>query len=159
MLRMSWRAAPETIAAFKAKGPRLVQVLSTKITILMSQLSSYVAREKLSGQMLKVQTGLLRASVHPVPTEIQGTKIVGSVVAAESPVSYGVALEKGSRAHQVLAVKANLLRFIIDGKAHFAKSVQIPAQAPRPFMALSEAENASMIYEELNKSVGEVINE
>ena len=151
MIKINWRASEETIAQFKAKGPQIIKVLYTKVGILMQQLGVAVV-ERVSNRMVGVRTGRLRASVTVQPVTISGTRISGSVLAGGEPLApYALFVERGSRAHQVLAVKANLLKFIVDGKVRFAKSVQIPAINPKPFMALTEEENKQRIFTNCKK--------
>src|ERR1700733_7136385 len=97
MIKITWTVTPRTIELMRNKGARVVSVLTTKITILMQQLSSYVATQKLSGQVLNVKSGILRGSIHALPTTIEGTKITGAVEGAGGPAFYGHVHEFGGK--------------------------------------------------------------
>lgn len=159
MLRMSWVNSEATIAAFRKKGGLIVRVLHGKISLLMQQLGAQVV-ERVSGRMVGVRTGRLRASITINPTVISGTRISGSVSAGGEPLApYAVFVEKGTRVHQVLASRQNFLKFIAGGKTRFARSVSIPAIAPKPFMALTQEENKARIFSELEKAIADVTKE
>jgi hypothetical protein len=160
MIRTSFENDVRFIEALKNKGPRIVRILTGKVTQLMLQLSAFVAGRKLSGRVLKVRTGVLRASVHAVPTRIEGTKIIGEVESAGGPAFYGVFQEHGgTREYEIRAVKARALAFMSHGKQVFAKSVVHPPLLPRGFSSSSELENAQNIREQLEAAIGEAIND
>jgi hypothetical protein len=160
MLRMSWVNSAETIEAFRSKGGRIVGVLTSKINLLMGQLSTFVQTQKLSGQVLAVRSGKLRASVAALPTRVSGTAVIGEVQQDPTIAFYGRANEFGvQHPWQIVASKQRFLKFISDGKVNFRRSVTHPPLPPRPFFGPSETENAAHIYEELKKSVADVIAE
>ena len=159
MIRITWKANLETISALRSKGPRVVAALMSKLNILMFGLSKSVQTQKLSGQMLTPRTGKLRASVHPVLATLSGTRISAAVEAAGSPLAYGNILHEGSRAHTVVATKARMLAFLVDGKQRFAKAVSHPGTTPKPFMSATEQESATMIHSELEQTLRQVVEE
>jgi hypothetical protein len=170
MLKISFKSDATFIEVMRTKGPRIIMVLTTKVTSLMLRLASYVQSQKLSGQVLTPRTGVLRGSVNAIPATVEGTTITGAVEAAGGPAFYGHFFEKGTsdessmfwgggRGYPIMAVKARALRFMIDGKVVFAKSVMHPPIIARPFMKPSLDENAANIESELRASVNEVINE
>jgi hypothetical protein len=161
LLKISFQGNPYSwLQLMREKGPRLVNVLATKMNVLLFQLGAYVQTEKLSGQALNPRTGKLRASVHAIPVSVQGTKLVGAVEAAGGPAFYGVVHESGgTREYEIRAVKARALAFIVGSKQRFAKSVIHPPIKQAAFMRPSLDENAEHIRSELQKSVDEVINE
>lgn len=144
----------------RTKGPRIISVLTTKLTILMRQLQGYIQSQKLSGQVLHVRTGVLRASVNAIPTTFSGTSIIGGVDAAasDSPAFYGAVHEFGGKsAFDILPVKARALSFLMNGKqVAFAKVHREPLPA-RPFMRPSLEENAEKIRASLQEAVREAI--
>jgi hypothetical protein len=159
MLRINFVASEATIEAFRKKGGLIVRVLHGKISLLMRQLGAQVV-QRVSGKMLGVRSGRLRASITINPTVISGTRISGSVSAGGEPLApYALFVERGSRVHQVLASRQNFLRFIADGKVRFAKAVTIPAIASKPFMALTQEENKQRIFTELEQAIAEVTKE
>jgi hypothetical protein len=100
----------------------------------------------LSGPVLRVRAGVLRASVHTVPTVIEGNKIVGEIQSSSGPAFYGRIHEAGgSRAYTIMSSKARALKFITHGKTVFAKSVIHPPAMQRSFMASTLAEQSENI--------------
>ncbi len=160
ILNISFTTRPEVITALQTKGTRIVQVLTVQLNKLMFMLQSYIAGQKLSGQVLKVQTGVLRASVRAIPATLEGTNILAGVESSGGPSWYGKIHEYGgSHAYSIVAVKARALRFVMGGRVVFAKRVLHPAIAARPFMRPSLEENADQIRAELNAAINGVINE
>lgn len=159
-LEIKLTGGPELIDALEHKGPRIVQVLMSKVNALLFQLQSYIVGQKLSGQMLQRRSGKLAGSIRAVPAILDGANIVGSVEGAGGPAFYGKFFEVesaggtgGTKAHPIFAVKARALRFIWHGNVHFAKSVQHPGFAARPFMTTSLMENAEKIRTELQAAL------
>jgi hypothetical protein len=164
LLRITLEGGPQLVDAMQRKGPRITQVLMTKITAAMIMLSSYIVGQKLSGQMLKRRSGKLAGSVRAIPAEIEGTSIIGAVEAGGGPAFYGKFFELesaggtgGTKPHQIMAVKARALRFVMGGKVYFRKSVQHPGFAARPFMTTSLTENAEKIQTDLQTALNEEI--
>jgi hypothetical protein len=160
LLEIKLTGGPELIDAMQRKGPRIVQVLMSKVNALLFQLQSFIVGQKLSGQMLQRRTGKLAGSIRAVPAILDGASITGSVEGAGGPAFYGKFFEVetaggtgGTRAHQITAVKARALRFLWHGNVHFAKSVQHPGFAARPFMTSSLLENADKIRTELQAAL------
>jgi hypothetical protein len=158
ILKIDLTGGPELVDALQRKGPRVLQVLATKLSGLMLMLESKV-KMKLSGQVLKVRTGVLRASVHAIPVQVQGNTIVGAIESSGGPAMYGRFLEYGSRPHEIFAVKARALRFVVGGKVRFAKMVAHPGTAPHSFMQSSLNESADSIRTALQAALNKVIAE
>ena len=159
MITINFKINPATIETMKAKGPSIVKILTTRISILMQQLVSYVQVTKLSGQIVTPRSGRLRGSVHALPTTIEATKIIGTVESSGSVAFYGHVFENdGQSDFQIRSVKARALRFISGGETIFAKVVNHKAQIARPFMRPSQDDNATKIVAELNAAVNGVIN-
>jgi hypothetical protein len=160
MLKISWKANESAIAAMRSKGPRIVSVLMSKVNLLMLQLGSFVQTQKLTGQVLGVRSGKLRASIHALPTRISGTKIIGEVQQDPTVAMYGSLHEHGvPHPWEIIATKQRFLRFLTDGKMRFAKSVSHPALPKRSFMQSSEDENRTRIFAELQKAVNDAVSE
>ena len=151
---------PKLGEALKAKSPRVVQMLSVALNKLLFQLETKI-RVKLSGEVLKVRTGVLRSSVHAIPAELKGpTSIVGIVESSSGPSFYGKIHEHGGvRPYEIFAVNQRALSFLKDGRRVFAQSVQHPPLAARPFMSTALAEEETRIREELNAAIQKVIHE
>jgi hypothetical protein len=159
MLEIKFRPIPDFRAIFERKGARIVAILHGRVTQLMNQLSRRIVETKLSGQVLKVRTGVLRGSVHALPTTFQGTSIVGGVEAAAGPSFYGRFHEYGAKPHEIMAVKARALRFLRDGREVYAARVMHPGLPVRAFMAPSLAESAESIQTDLQNALDRAINE
>jgi hypothetical protein len=160
VLKIYFGNRPEFVKAMQTKAPRIMEVLTGKVTRLMFMLSSYVVSRKLSGQILHRRTGILSASIRAIPATVAGTKIIGEVQAGSGPAFYGAVHEYGgSRAYPILAVKGRALAFMMNGKQIFAKSVIHPPAKMRAFFTPSLDENAENIKAELQKAVDGVIKE
>jgi phage gpG-like protein len=145
------------IAKLEEKGPLIIQVLATKLNLLMLQLQQYVVREKLSGQILHQRSGTLKDSVRALPVELQGTTITGTVEAGGGAAFYGRFHEYGAvfdvknRGVKHVAGKTRA-GFMFHAAMRSGRPVVIPA---RPFMRPSLAENAAMIERELKEILDE----
>jgi hypothetical protein len=166
ILKINLTGGPGLIDALQRKGPRIVQVLTSKLNALLFTLQSYIVSEKLSGQMLKRGTGALSASVRIIPAEFNATNIIGGIESSGGPAFYGKFFEiesaggtGGTKAHTIMAVKARALRFVMGGEVYFRKSVLHPGFAARPFMTSSLAENAEAIKSELQAALDKEILE
>jgi hypothetical protein len=156
LLRISFSGGSDTklTDALKKIGPKIVSVLTVKVSALMLQLSSYVVARKLSGNPLHRRTGILAGSVTTVPTTVSGGVIRGAVESSGGPAFYGAIHEHGgSRAYQIVATKARALRFVMNGKTVFAKSVIHPPAKVRAFMLPSLTENAANIEAQLRATI------
>jgi phage gpG-like protein len=146
----------------ESKASRLHEVLFTKVQALTLQLQTKVIG-KLSGDVLRVRTGILRGSVN-TQTTTDGTKITGTVSSSGGPAFYGRIHESGvPHAWQITAVKSRALAFQLGPKAEarkiFAKHVTHPAMAARPFMSTTLEENRQAIIDELAAEVARVLRE
>jgi len=160
MLTIKFISSARNIDLMKAKGPKIVQVLFSKVSMLTQMLSSYIQQNKLSGQVLTPRTGNLRASVHAVPTEMQGTKIVGAVEAAGGTAFYGKFFEEGGKgAFRIAAKNKQSLMWTSGGSKHFAFAVTHPQIRQLAFMQPSLEENKDRIVAELTDAVNKVIAE
>src|SRR5882757_1810462 len=150
MLRISFNGSDQRlIAALRSKPQAIFRVLTTKLSALMFQLQVKIVTEKLSGQTLKRQTGKLAGSIRALPTVTEGSKILGGVEGAGGPAFYGAVHEYGgTAAYQIVAVRARALRFVMDGKVVFARSVIHPPAKVRAFMGPSLDESADTIRTE-----------
>lgn len=123
-------------------------------------LEAHVKARKLTGQVLNVRTGRLRASISQSTAMQAGDSRSRfestpdrAVATVGTNVVYGAAWEYGSRAHDVVAKVAKALRFEIGGQVFFRELVHIPAQAPRPFLAPSLQEMRPLIVERLRAAL------
>lgn len=90
-----------------------------------SELSRYIKDEKLSGQVYNSVSGRLKNSIYG-RVYVSGSKITLSV--GSRGVEYAGILEHGGTTspHDIYAVKANVLAFMLGGKKVFAKHVSHP---------------------------------
>src|SRR5215831_18666964 len=123
----------------------------TKLALLLEQKVKY----KLSGSVLNVRTGALRASIFHEITETK-TGVFGKV-GSSGDVKYAGIHEFGGRtaAHLILPVKANVLHFFVGGKEVFARRVNHPgSQMPeRSFLRSSLSDMKEQIVREMQDAV------
>lgn len=77
------------------------------------------------------RTGFLRNSIRPDPATVTGDRIVGGVTAH---ADYGIFVHEGTKPHMIYPRKAKALRFTMNGKTVYAKSVRHPGTRPQPFL-------------------------
>jgi hypothetical protein len=146
------------IGKLRGISPRIQAVLTTKITALMFQLAGKIQAQKLSGQVLKVQSGILRGSVHANPTAVAGSTIQGSVSMAEGPSFYGRFHETGvPHSWTVMATKARALQFLTGPKTVYAQNIIHPPLKQRAFARPTLLESAQTIHDELQRAIDQEI--
>lgn len=127
------------------------------INKLTQQLASRIKADKLTGQVLKVQTGRLRNSIHGTVKE-DGNKFTGIVstnVEYAPPHEFGFKGSVNVRAH-VRNIKQAFGRAIEPKDVNirsFARNVSMPE---RSFMRSALTEMKEMIINELQKSIKEI---
>jgi phage gpG-like protein len=130
--------------------------LLRKVTELAFKLEAKI-KGKLSGEVLHVRTGALRASIANQVTDT-ATAVTGRAFSS-GDVKYAALHEWGGKipAHEVVATKAQALAFVMGGKQVFAKRVQIPdvTMPERSFMRSSLADMKSEIVEGMTEAVRE----
>lgn len=124
----------------RSLGPAKAAIDNT-VRALGFELERRVKRNYLTGQVLNVRTGRLRASISQTTQMQPGDSRSGFVSTPSTAVAtvgtnvvYGAAWEFGSRAHDIVPIRAKALRFEVGGQVLFRRRVHIPAQAPRPFL-------------------------
>lgn len=163
-IRLNFSKIPEEIAAqIQKKASRINEVLFSRVQSVAFMLQSKVVA-KLSGEVLKVRTGVLRSSV-TANTTTDGIVITGTVEAGKGAShSYAMIHTLGHEgAYRITATRAKALAFQLSVKEGartiFAKSVLHPAIAAKPFMADTLAENRQQIIDELAADVARVLKE
>lgn len=86
-----------------------------------------------------VDTGYLRASGRLVLGRDRGAVVIGSV---EYTARYAAAVHNGRRALTIRAKGNGRLKFTVDGRTVYARSVHQPARAGRPFLSTALREVA-----------------
>lgn len=82
--------------------------------------------------LVPVDTGLLRASGKMILGRARGALIIGGV---EYTARYAAAVHNGRRALTIRARGNGLLKFTVDGRTVYARSVRQPARPGRPYLA------------------------
>lgn len=157
MLNITIVGDRELVAKLDLRGVRAKEAVVREVTSLTLQLERKVKAEKLSGQVLNVRTGNLRASIHSIlPVEQTGGTIRGRV-ASSGDVKYAGIHEFGGKtpAHVIMPVKANALAFMMGGKMIFAKKVNHPGSTmpERSFLRSALKEMAPDVERGLNEAI------
>lgn len=93
-----------------------------------------------SAVLCPVDTGYLRASGRMMPATIRGSTVIGGVVYG---AHYAAAVHEGRRTLVFSAKRKKYLKFKVDGRVVYARSVRQPARAGRPFLATALREVAA----------------
>jgi hypothetical protein len=117
-------------AALNAEGMNVARKAVTK-----------VVRKTLnrSAVLVPVDTGYLRAS-GKMSVADRGLVVVGEV---EYTANYAAAVHEGRKALTIRAKAGGRLRFVVDGKVVYARSVHQPARAGRPYLSTALREAAA----------------
>lgn len=130
--------------------------LYKRVSALAVQLANKV-RQKLSGEVLQVRSGDLRASINQ--EVLQTSSGVTARVFSSGDVKYAAIHEYGGTipAHEILPNKAQALRFEVGGNVIFARRVWMPdvKMPERSFLRSSLAEMKADIVEGLTEAVRE----
>jgi phage gpG-like protein len=104
----------------------LLARLEEKARQLAASLADKVREEKLSGGVLQIRTGALKASISS-DISIDGNQ-VNATVGSFGDVKYAAIQEYGGKtgAHEILPSKASVLAFVAQGAIHFARRVEHP---------------------------------
>lgn len=82
--------------------------------------------------LVPVDTGNLRATGRMVLGRARGALIIGSI---EYTARYAAAVHNGRRALTIRAKGNGRLKFVVDGRTVYARSVHQPARRARPYLA------------------------
>lgn len=153
MISAEVRGSKELATKFDGMTAAVHASLLKKIYSLTIQLATRV-RRKLTGEVLQVRSGNLRASIHEdvkdTPTEIIGR------VFSSGDVKYAGIHEYGGvvPAHVVVPNKARALAFVVGGKQVFAMRANIPdvKMPERSYMRSSLVEMKSDIIAGLTEA-------
>lgn len=124
-VELSVTGSEQQVRRFMDMADRIRAELVTEMEFQVAGLVTYIADNKLGGQVLKAQSGRLRAALNGDVT-INGTDIVGRAYVDDVP--YAALQEYGgtTRPHAITAVNARALKFFVGGTERFAKTVQHP---------------------------------
>lgn len=135
----------------------LLAGLEAKAQALAAALAAKVRDDKLSGQVLQIGSGALRASI-VAEVARDGAQVTASVGSA-GDIKYAAIQEYGGRtaAHEILPQKAQVLAFFAGGAMRFARSVAHPGSSlpARSYLRSSLEEARDEIVAELSGAVSE----
>lgn len=161
MFSISAPGLPQLAARFDQLPAQVQAALSAKAAELAEALRAHVADDKLSGQVLKVRSGALRASIG-AEVSLDGDAVAVRVFSA-GDIKYAAIQELGGRTppHDIVPTKARALAFLAGGKTVFAKIVHHPgSQIPaRSYLGSALADMADEITDGLQAAVVEALGQ
>lgn len=132
-------------------GPQIKDALREELAVQGFELAQYVKTQKLSGQVLHVQTGTLRRSIAGVPIGDGMQQEIGT------NVPYGRYWELGFQGKEAVR---DTIRHLKDGREVFVSAhLRNVNQPARPFLRPSLEENRVKIRQALIGSVSKVLKE
>ena len=135
--------------------------MRAKAASLAERLRAHVVDDKLSGQVLQVRSGALRASIGAEVT-VDGETIVARVFSA-GDIKYARIQEYGGRtaAHDIVPTKAKALAFLVGGHTVFATLVHHPGSTipERSYLRSSLADMAGVIADEMRSAAAKAVAE
>jgi phage gpG-like protein len=159
MISVSVKGSEKLQQRLLTSADRLHHAVIRRTLRLAIELETYVKTNKLSGQVLKVQTGNLRRSIHH-SVGVEGSAVVGRVF-SDGSVNYAHIHEYGgvTPPHDILPVKAEALHFMYHGKEVFAKIVHHPGSKipERSYLRSALSDKAEHIKTELTAAVRESV--
>lgn len=156
MLNIQITGDREVIARFTAMPDRIRRALLKKVTQLSLQLEGHIKSDKLSGQVLHVRSGKLRASIFSTATQT-GDRTEGRA-ASSGDVKYAAIHEFGGTIDiPEITAKGKALAFMMNGKQVFFKKVaaHTVTMPERSFMRSSLADMKDQIITEMTQAVRE----
>jgi phage gpG-like protein len=154
MLNIQLVGDRELIARFQAMPSKVRAALLRKVTALRLKLEAHIKADKLSGQVLKVQTGNLRASIFSQTID-EGDTIIGRAASSGDVKYAGIHEFGGKTAPHVIEAKGKALAFMFQGKQAFFKRVNHPGSTmpERSFMRSSLADMRTEIVDGMTEAV------
>jgi hypothetical protein len=166
----------ETIQRLNTAPSRLVAAITGSL-LHDAQLVADEIRRNASGGMLQQQTGALADSVLELPVQSSGESASVAIVASGGDTYYGKILERGTKAYEerprfreaVKGIKgvrravrarkgAHAMLFSAGGGSQiFAKVVEHPAIAPRPWFSSVLARFTPQIVDDMTRAVSDAL--
>lgn len=109
-----------------ALGRQVAPILARKAASITRRITAQAR------QNAPVRTGNLARSIEPDPIRFSGPFRVDTGVTAHA--NYAAAVHDGTRPHVIRPRVARALKFQMDGRTVFAKSVRHPGTRARPFL-------------------------
>lgn len=147
MATVTIQGLTELISAFQQAQVDLPDQLNR------AMVASVVGIKQTAQELVPVNTGALRTSITEM---VSGSPPVGTVSVGQP---YGVYMEYGTRPHVIMPVNAKALRFISGGQVVFAKMVNHPGTAPRPFMGPALEQNLSTIQDNFQRAIASIVSQ
>ena len=160
MLNVQITGDREVIARFQNMPDAMRRALLKKVTALAFQLQGHIQADKLSGQVLHVVSGNLRASIFSQATQ-NGDTVEGKA-ASDGSVKYAAIHEFGGTIEiPEIEAKGKALAFMQNGKMAFYKKVaaHTVTMPERSFMRSSLADMRDQIIEEMTQAVREGVQQ
>lgn len=147
----------EQVTAYLGAVPgRVYQNILATITRLGFDLKTLIVDKKLSGDVLKRQSGTLAGAQNLNVLEDGGTNVTAQVGFNKATAPWGVWHERGvNHSWLIEAKRAKMLRFMWHGAITFRRSVVHPPLPERSFMRSALAEIAPRVRPELEAAVAE----
>ena len=93
----------------------------------ISDVAKIAYRSARETSLFKDRTGELRGTLDIVDTGAYTKRLIARA-------KHSVYVEKGTKAHEIVARAGGVLRFVIGGRVVYARRVNHPGTQPRPFM-------------------------
>lgn len=151
MLSLTFNGSDSRVIAWlQSSASELVAVLRLQLLQEMIETRDVVVEDKLSGDVLDVQSGTLRRAQH-ADVAVSGTTITGAVSTDPSASKYGIVQEMGG----TFNVREHLRRSSLGHEAWIREhSITFPE---RSFLRSTLAEMAPQIVEGLQNAVDDYI--
>jgi len=156
MLNVQITGDREVMARFSSMPAGVRRALLKKVTTLSLMLEGHIKKDKLSGQVLNVRTGKLRASVFSSAT--QTGDLTQGMAASSGDVKYAGIHEFGGTIDiPEITARGKALAFMWHGKQAFFKKVAAHqvTMPERSFMRSSLADMKDQIISEMTQAVRE----
>jgi phage gpG-like protein len=160
MLNIQITGDRELIARLQSMPDAVRRALLKKVTSLANQLERKIKGEKLSGQVLNVVSGKLRASIFNEVTQTENSTI--GKAASSGDVKYAAIHEFGGTIQiPEIVAKGKAVAFMQGGKMAFYKKVTAHTvmMPERSFMRSSLADMRDQITREMTEAVREGVRE
>jgi phage gpG-like protein len=144
------------IARLRSMPDNVRKKLLAKVTALAFELERKIKGDKLSGQVLNVRSGKLRASIHSSASQTE-TSTIGKA-ASSGDVKYAAVHEFGGTIQvPEIVAKGKALAFMQNGKMAFYKKVAAHTvkMPERSYMRSSLADMKDRIIAEMTEAVRE----
>jgi hypothetical protein len=147
----------ELLEVFAAKQNRIIDALMRKVNVFNTQLQQR-ARLNAEGKMVQHRTGKLVNSIEMIPATVDASAMIsGAVQAGGGLAPYAKFVHDGTAPHRIEAVNRKALAFIIGNRTVFAKYVNHPGTAPRPFLADAAEEMREQFGEDMADAIEEIL--